>query len=68
MNYKELAFSYFRGDIAEEDERELNAWVKEDDRNAAQLREWEKERGFLRETCLAAQDRFRAWMDYFELH
>lgn len=32
------------------------------------LREWEKERGFLRETCLAAQDRFRAWMDYFELH
>ncbi len=32
------------------------------------LREWEKERGFLRETCLAAQDRFRAWMEYFELH
>ena len=35
MSYKELAFSYFRGDIAEEDERMLNAWVKEDDRNAA---------------------------------
>ena len=32
------------------------------------LREWEKERGFLREICLSAQDRFRAWMDYFELH
>ena len=43
MNYKELAFSYFRGDIPGEDERVLNAWMKEDDRNAAQLREWEKE-------------------------
>ena len=43
MNYKDLAFSYFRGDIPEEDERMLNAWVKEDDCNAAQLRAWEKE-------------------------
>ena len=43
MNYKELAFSYFRGDITTEDERVLNAWVKEDGSNAAQLREWEKE-------------------------
>ena len=43
MNYKELAISYFRGDISGEGERALNAWVKEDDRNAAQLREWEKE-------------------------
>ncbi len=43
MNYKELAFNYFRGDITGEDERVLNAWVKEDDQNAAQLREWEKE-------------------------
>ncbi len=43
MNHKELAFSYFRGDITEDDERVLNAWVKEDDRNAAHLREWEEE-------------------------
>ncbi len=43
MNYKELAFNYFRGDITGEDERVLNAWVKEDDGNAAQLRGWEKE-------------------------
>ena len=43
MNYKELAFNYFRGDITGEDERVLNAWVKEGDQNAAQLREWEEE-------------------------
>ena len=43
MNYKELAFSYFRGDISGEGERALNVWVKEDDSNAAQLRDWEKE-------------------------
>ncbi len=29
------------------------------------LREWTNERGFLRDTCLAAQDKFKAWLDYF---
>ena len=29
------------------------------------LREWTTERGFLRDTCLAAQDKFKAWLDYF---
>jgi Fic family protein len=31
------------------------------------LREWPNERGFLRDTCLAAQDQFKAWLDYFEI-
>ncbi|MGN1099807.1 MAG: Fic family protein [Christensenellales bacterium] len=29
------------------------------------LREWANERGFLRDTCLAAQDKFKVWLDYF---
>ncbi|MCD8217878.1 MAG: Fic family protein [Clostridiales bacterium] len=29
------------------------------------LSEWERERGYLRDTCLTAQDRFRAYLDYF---
>lgn len=31
------------------------------------LREWQNEQGFLRETCLAAQDKFKAWLDYFQI-
>ena len=31
------------------------------------LREWKTERGYLRDTCLAAQDRFKAWLDYFRI-
>lgn len=31
------------------------------------LREWEKERGFLRDTCLTAQDRFKRYLDYFRI-
>ncbi len=31
------------------------------------LHEWEKERGFLRDTCLAAQDKFKAYLDYFRI-
>lgn len=29
------------------------------------LREWRNERGFLRDTCLAAQDRFKTYLDYY---
>ena len=29
------------------------------------LSEWRRERGYLRDTCLAAQDRFKAYLDYF---
>ncbi len=29
------------------------------------LQEWQKEPGYLMDTCLAAQDRFKAYMDYF---
>ncbi len=29
------------------------------------LKEWQKEPGYLMDTCLAAQDRFKAYMDYF---
>jgi excisionase family DNA binding protein len=31
------------------------------------LREWKNERGFLMDTCLAAQDKFRAYLDYFRV-
>ena len=31
------------------------------------LAEWDTERGFLVETCRAAQDRFKAWLDYFRI-
>lgn len=31
------------------------------------LREWKKEPGFLIDTCLTAQDRFKVYMDYFQL-
>lgn len=31
------------------------------------LSEWDRERGFLTDTCLAAQDRFRAALDYFRI-
>ncbi|MCR4952216.1 MAG: Fic family protein [Solobacterium sp.] len=29
------------------------------------LQKWEKEPGYLRDTCLAAQDRFKKYLDYF---
>ena len=29
------------------------------------LSEWERERGYLRDTCLTAQDSFKAWLDFF---
>ena len=31
------------------------------------LSEWDVERGFLTDTCLAAQDRFKAALDYFRI-
>ena len=31
------------------------------------LSEWDQENGYLRDTCLAAQDTFRAWLDYFRI-
>lgn len=31
------------------------------------LHEWENERGYLLDTCLTAQDRFKAWLDYFRI-
>ncbi len=31
------------------------------------LNEWNRERGFLIETCLAAQDKFKAYLDYFRI-
>ncbi len=31
------------------------------------LSEWDNERGFLIDTCLAAQDRFKQWLDYFRI-
>lgn len=29
------------------------------------LKEWQNERGYLRDTCLSAQDRFKKYLDYF---
>lgn len=31
------------------------------------LKEWERERGYLRDTCLAAQDKFKRYLDYFRI-
>ena len=31
------------------------------------LKEWENERGYLRDTCLAAQDQFKRYLDYFHI-
>ena len=31
------------------------------------LKEWENERGFLRETCLMAQDKFKIYLNYFRI-
>ncbi|MDE7182578.1 MAG: Fic family protein [Clostridia bacterium] len=31
------------------------------------LKEWTKERGYLRDTCLMAQDKFKLYLDYFKI-
>lgn len=31
------------------------------------LKEWESEKGFLTDTCLSAQDKFKAYLDYFKI-
>lgn len=31
------------------------------------LHEWENERGYLRDTCLAAQDKFKKYLDYIKI-
>ena len=31
------------------------------------LKEWKRERGYLRDTCLAAQDKFKKYLDYFRI-
>ena len=31
------------------------------------LSEWKKERGYLRDTCLSAQDKFKTYLDYYKI-
>lgn len=31
------------------------------------LKEWENEKGYLIETCLSCQDKYRLWLDYFKI-
>lgn len=31
------------------------------------LREWDREKGYLMDTCLTAQDRYKAYLDYFRI-
>lgn len=31
------------------------------------LKEWDSEKGYLTDTCLSAQDKFKAWLDYFRI-
>ena len=31
------------------------------------LSEWQREEGYLTETCLSAQDKFKEWLDYFRM-
>ncbi len=32
------------------------------------LSNWPDEKGYLRDTCLTAQDRFKAYLDYFQIN
>ena len=31
------------------------------------LKEWKQEKGYLTDTCLAAQDQFKVYLDYFRI-
>lgn len=31
------------------------------------LKEWNNEKGYLTDTCLSCQDKFKAWLDYFKI-
>jgi len=31
------------------------------------LKEWNNEKGYLTDTCLSAQDKFKAYLDYFKI-
>ena len=31
------------------------------------IKEWDNEKGYLRDTCLTAQDRYKQYLDYFEI-
>ena len=31
------------------------------------LKEWDREKGYLTDTCLSAQDRFKKYLDYFKI-
>ena len=31
------------------------------------LKEWDQERGYLKDTCLAAQDKYKTYLDYFRV-
>ena len=31
------------------------------------LKEWDNEKGFLIDTCLSCQDKYKAWLDYFKI-
>ena len=35
--------------------------------NPELVKEWDYEKGFLMDTCLTAQDRFKAYLDYFRI-
>ena len=31
------------------------------------LKEWNNEKGYLTDTCLSCQDKYKAWLDYFKI-
>ena len=31
------------------------------------LKEWQKEKGYLTDTCLSAQDKFKSYLNYFKI-
>ena len=31
------------------------------------LKEWENEKGYLTDTCLSCQDKYKVWLDYFKI-
>ena len=34
---------------------------------AKDIIEWKKEKGYLTDTCLSCQDKYKAWLDYFKI-
>ena len=41
--------------------------ISDRDCTGACLKEWNNEKGYLTDTCLTAQDKYKAYLDYFRI-